>query len=543
MNGNLSKKCPSSPVFEPIDQYKGDFARGYMGILVHYTALDMSKSDGASIFSGPSGTSSNYGLTDYGIALLLKWHRMDPVSQKEIDRNNGIQATQGNRNPFIDYPCLAEYLWGSKAGQKVNLSELMPSFSTAWIPSDGCTCGTNPAILMPTGTVDVGDTQLGVAIAKTVTVQGINLTGGISFSLSGTNASVFSLSKTTMTQAEALAGTAITITYNPSAEGLHEAVLTISGGGLSAVKEIKLIAECCDSYVITMIRNGVVTKVTTCGDYLLPTAEEETAICEGAWKFKGWYSDDLGTFVEGQTEKPKFVLGVTKAETVYAVYGKSEGGGAAGAAMGTTLWKEEFTGFVADDAPEALGKNATVYEDAKVLYDCQDGGSSTKIYNEKLAEGVAPELLIAKSNGTFVISGIPTGGATEITFSFKTNKSADAFSIVSNTTGVTVGTLTVASKNASCTISISGEKETFDLAITNVSGSNIRVDNFAMTVKTAGTTGVITYKKQPCEGGGESPSEVETTEFKLPTSKVVENGVLYILHDGKKYSTQGALVE
>ena len=77
---------------------------------------------------------THFGLTKYGIVLLMKWHREDPVSQKEIDRNNGIQATQGNRNPFIDYPYLAEYIWGEKNGQTVDMSKLMPSTDPDFVP-------------------------------------------------------------------------------------------------------------------------------------------------------------------------------------------------------------------------------------------------------------------------------------------------------------------------------------------------------------------------------------------------------------------------
>ncbi|HAP30013.1 MAG TPA: hypothetical protein DCR26_07805, partial [Porphyromonadaceae bacterium] len=49
--------------------------------------------------------------------LLMKWHREDPVSQKEIDRNEEVYRIQANRNPFIDYPELAEHLWGNRRGQ------------------------------------------------------------------------------------------------------------------------------------------------------------------------------------------------------------------------------------------------------------------------------------------------------------------------------------------------------------------------------------------------------------------------------------------
>lgn len=126
-------------VFEPVDEYKGDLARSYMGAMIKWKKNGMNSDDGAWFFNNSYTTSGHYGLANYGIALLMKWHREDPVSDKEILRNNGIQATQGNRNPFIDYPFLAEYLWGKKAGQTVDMTQLMGSFEADFVPgqSDG----------------------------------------------------------------------------------------------------------------------------------------------------------------------------------------------------------------------------------------------------------------------------------------------------------------------------------------------------------------------------------------------------------------------
>lgn len=125
--------CPASTVFEPIDEYKGDFARGYMGIMLSWNK-DMTQAEGSNFFKSSYSASTNYGLTAYGVALLMKWHRQDPVSQKEIDRNNGIQATQGNRNPLIDYPYLAEYIWGEHAGETVDMSKLIASCEAGFVP-------------------------------------------------------------------------------------------------------------------------------------------------------------------------------------------------------------------------------------------------------------------------------------------------------------------------------------------------------------------------------------------------------------------------
>ena len=125
----------SGTVFEPRDEYKGDFARGYFGTMIKWANGDyqaFTSGDGSKMFSSNYNTGS-FGLTKYGVALLMKWHRQDPISQKEIDRNNGIQETQGNRNPFIDYPYLAEYIWGEKAGETLNLSDLITAYDSRFV--------------------------------------------------------------------------------------------------------------------------------------------------------------------------------------------------------------------------------------------------------------------------------------------------------------------------------------------------------------------------------------------------------------------------
>ena len=97
-----SATCSANPVFEPKDDYKGDFARGYLGMIAKYSnsSYSITSGDGGQIFEAFQ-TTSHFGLTKYGVVLLMKWHREDPVSRKEIDRNNGIQATQDKQNPSI----------------------------------------------------------------------------------------------------------------------------------------------------------------------------------------------------------------------------------------------------------------------------------------------------------------------------------------------------------------------------------------------------------------------------------------------------------
>ena len=97
----------SGQVFEPIDSFKGDFARTYFYMATCYKDKNL----GVETLSNFSGGD----LKPWAKTLLLQWAALDPVSQKEIDRNNAVWQIQHNRNPFIDYPELAEKVFGNDA--------------------------------------------------------------------------------------------------------------------------------------------------------------------------------------------------------------------------------------------------------------------------------------------------------------------------------------------------------------------------------------------------------------------------------------------
>jgi len=121
-NNNFSKSGYSSfsgysgEVFEPTNEYKGDFARSYFYMVTAYESV-VNTWNTSNTNASPHLDGTKYpALNTWTVALLLKWTRQDPVSTKEINRNNAVYGIQGNRNPFIDYPALAEYIWGDKKG-------------------------------------------------------------------------------------------------------------------------------------------------------------------------------------------------------------------------------------------------------------------------------------------------------------------------------------------------------------------------------------------------------------------------------------------
>ena len=152
-------------IWEPKDEYKGDFARAYFYMATCYgkdkngnydptvcSAYQGWRLDNKDVGSKFAMQNDNYlEFQPWEQEVLIQWHRQDPVSVKEIKRADAVSNFQHNRNPFIDYPYLAEYIWGEKAGEELNMTDLMGSFETDFIPgqSNGWRGGGTPVTPKP----------------------------------------------------------------------------------------------------------------------------------------------------------------------------------------------------------------------------------------------------------------------------------------------------------------------------------------------------------------------------------------------------------
>ena len=96
-------------VFEPCDEYKGDFARIYFYVATCYPDVN---------WQDRSDVNVSFRKEDYPtlkediLPMLLRWSKNDPVCEWERTRNERAYGEQSNRNPFVDFPNLAEYIWG-----------------------------------------------------------------------------------------------------------------------------------------------------------------------------------------------------------------------------------------------------------------------------------------------------------------------------------------------------------------------------------------------------------------------------------------------
>ena len=99
----------SGTVFEPNDDIKGDLARIYFYMATCYVSQCSSWSGG--IFTGSDG------LVKWTLDMMMQWSKQDPIDDVELARNEAVYEVQRNRNPFVDYPGLEEYIWGDKKDQ------------------------------------------------------------------------------------------------------------------------------------------------------------------------------------------------------------------------------------------------------------------------------------------------------------------------------------------------------------------------------------------------------------------------------------------
>ena len=119
-------------VFEPNDQYKGDLARVYFYMATCYESYKNEKGVQRSPQDWDKSSKTMLDgsvypfFKDWALKMLLRWAANDPISEKEINRNEAICKIQGNRNPFVDYPGLEQYIWGSKKDDAFSYDNYVP---------------------------------------------------------------------------------------------------------------------------------------------------------------------------------------------------------------------------------------------------------------------------------------------------------------------------------------------------------------------------------------------------------------------------------
>ena len=125
----------TAQLWEPADKWKGDFARDYFYMVTAYSDLNWT-SNGLDMLEKNDWPT----MQQWAYTLLLQWAKNDPVDEIERKRNDDVYSIQKNRNPFVDFPYLAEYIWGDSVDYAFNVDgsstggggggDITPDFAT-----------------------------------------------------------------------------------------------------------------------------------------------------------------------------------------------------------------------------------------------------------------------------------------------------------------------------------------------------------------------------------------------------------------------------
>lgn len=198
-------------VWEPADQWKGDFARTYFYMATCYSHM-------TSLWTTTEGLltvdpNSPLLMRPWVYNLMLEWAEADPLDEIEQERCDAICEIQGNRNPFVDYPELCYYIWGDKADEQFY-----------------CTEEHGAEIFVPAASeeIDFGLHPLSRPFSAKVQVRGRGLNEGAQLAVDDER---FALSQLVLSSDEINQGTDITVSVSPTEEGNYTAMLTLEGSG------------------------------------------------------------------------------------------------------------------------------------------------------------------------------------------------------------------------------------------------------------------------------------------------------------------------
>ena len=483
--------------------YRGDLARVYFYMATRYRTTNFTNGTGGTSFTYTNGVAD---LTDYMKNLMLKWHREDPVSEKELKRNNAIYAHQKNRNPFVDYPCLVEYIWGDKKGETVSLSSLISGYTGV---GTDC-CSSEPTLTVSSSSVTISPIATSSSTTQTFTVTGANLTGSISITKNSGSSSYITVSPTSITSG--YNGTnIITITYNaPASAGTHTATLTISSTGATPVT-VNITASCAASYTATWMADGSQVGTSYAASGASPDVPASNpSNCTSSRVFVGWtatsgYSGNSAPADLFTTTAPT----ITTDKTFYAVYADKETSGG-GSPVVTTVFSTTSLGST---NTVTTGYTVSATASAKSGY-YQDGSgtSGVTIYNTttpmftSTPSAISLTVSIGAGSGNLDFSdyvyatlvngsGTAIGTAVQIT-NHVTTSTGDSYTVSIPTTGIT---------------SANG----IYLYHTKESGKNIRYYSASLSITTGGSTTTYSNYSTQC-----TASSCTLSSITLNTSSV-----------------------
>ena len=220
-----------------------------------------------------------------------------------------------------------------------------------------------------------------------------------------------------------------------------------------------------------------------------------TLVGEGSTTITASYAGKIGEYKSSYAE---YVLNVTYEDPDAVI-----------------LWSENFSSYNADDVPSG----------GTYSYTCDNGGGTTKIYDEKMANGEKPELLVAKSSGYFQ-AVIPLENV-EGFMKLKFKKYNNALTVSTSTKGISISGVSSFTEAGECTVTFTGVTTSMtSITIKFTAGSsNVRIDDIELKGTQVALTQVATPVITPASGAIASGTEISI-------SCTTEGSSIYYTTDG-----------
>lgn len=381
----------TGPIFEPINDFKGDIARMYFYFATRY------ENTVAGYSYAMFNNSSNQVFTTAFLNLLITWHNQDPVSAREIARNNAIFAIQKNRNPYIDHPEYVQAIWNPTTDSQaptaptnlVSTAKTTNSISLSWSGSTDNTAVTGYN-LYQNSVLKTTTTGL------TTTITGLTASTAYSFSVKAKDAAGnLSLASNTLNVTTTSSSTATDLLFSEYIEGSsNNKALEISnatGASINlSIYSIKKQTNGAGSWSTGLALTGTLnngSKFTIVNSLMAsscyPISSANLSTSAGEMAFNG--NDPIGLFKNG---------------ILIDIIGTFNGGSANFAADATIRRKITIT------APSTTF-NKAVQWDSFASDTCTNLGSRIVVKEPKAATDVAINAIAIypnPSNGTFFVN-------------------------------------------------------------------------------------------------------------------------------------------
>lgn len=392
--GSSSVSGYTGTVFEPINEFKGDIARMYLYFATRYENT-------VSGYSFPmfNGTSNQVFTTAF-LNLLLTWNAQDPVSAREIARNNAVYTRQNNRNPYIDHPEYVQAIWGGTTSTSDTQVPTTPTNLVATTTATSVTLNWTASTdnVAVTGyNVYMNNTLKTTVTSSTATITGLTASTAYSFYVNAKDAAsnTSASSNTVSTTTNSSGGTATELLFSEYIEGssnnkaLELANMTGAAVNLS-VYTIKKQTNGAGAWSTGLALSGTLnsgSKFTIVNSSIASTCYSKS-------------SANISTAATELTFNGNDAVGLFKNGVLIDVIGTFNGGTANFAADVTLRRKSTIT------APSTTFNLATQW-DSFTTDTCTNLGSkiSTKVTKEEIvteADGIA--LYPNPSNGEFTVS-------------------------------------------------------------------------------------------------------------------------------------------